>query len=58
MTRPSLEERCAAALTAVELEDCIGIDTFDQALRSVMKLVERERADARRLASLRARRSR
>ena len=42
MSRPDLEERCCAALTAVELEDYVGIDTFDQVLKSVMALVERE----------------
>ena len=45
--RPTLEERCCAALSRAELEDHVGPDAFDQVLRSVVRLVQRERADAR-----------
>ncbi len=43
-----LEELCCAALRRARLEDYTDIDTFDRVLKSVMRLVRRERAAARR----------
>lgn len=46
----ALEKRCCQALIDARLDDYIDIDEFDLTLRSVIKLVQRERAAARRRA--------
>ncbi len=45
--RPTLEERCWTALAAEGIDRRLGPDDFQRLLRSVMRLVQRERREAR-----------